>query len=302
MPSVAIAGPSLYKWQGQVLGAQADIAFFGSEKSAAMAITKRCLEEIERLENIFSLYRENSEISRLNRMTKLTAASQDMRILLALSHQIGQATGGAFDPTVQALWRLNRNWIARGFSKNGPPAEVILQALERVDYQQIVVKDGQVSLGEGQSITLNGIAQGYVTDMITALLKQAGWKNVLVNLGEYRAIGGKSAAAAFQVELQNTGIVAELNNAALASSVSKRLVFSPAPEHKIAHLFDPETGKNAHKWRSVHVRHPLASVADGLSTAFSSMPAQSITKCISAYPGTTVWTKSHKNVIDRFES
>ena len=35
------------------------------------------------------------------------------------------------------------------------------------------------------SITLNGIAQGYITDKVTEILANFGISNTLVNMGEY---------------------------------------------------------------------------------------------------------------------
>lgn len=41
----------------------------------------------------------------------------------------------------------------------------------------------------GMQLTLNGIAQGFITDHISTRLKDAGYQHVLVELGETRAIG-----------------------------------------------------------------------------------------------------------------
>ena len=41
------------------------------------------------------------------------------------------------------------------------------------------------------AITLNGIAQGYITDKVGDLLRAAGFEHVLVNMGEQLAIGPK---------------------------------------------------------------------------------------------------------------
>ena len=41
----------------------------------------------------------------------------------------------------------------------------------------------------GMAITLNGIAQGYITDRIATLLQDAGMGDVLLDIGEVRALG-----------------------------------------------------------------------------------------------------------------
>ena len=41
----------------------------------------------------------------------------------------------------------------------------------------------------GMAVTLNGVAQGYITDRVADLLRVRGFDNVLVELGEIRALG-----------------------------------------------------------------------------------------------------------------
>ena len=63
-------------------------------------------DEIERFERIFSLYRSDSEISRLNETGKLIKPSPELRKLVEESQRLGEVSGGAFDISVQPLWRL----------------------------------------------------------------------------------------------------------------------------------------------------------------------------------------------------
>ena len=58
-----------------------------------------------------------------------------------------------------------------------------------VDWRRIVLAADAIRLGHGQRITLNGLAQGYVTDRIADLLRARGFAHVLVDLGEQRALG-----------------------------------------------------------------------------------------------------------------
>jgi FAD:protein FMN transferase len=54
------------------------------------------------------------------------------------------------------------------------------------------VASDRIALGRpGMKLTLNGIAQGYVTDRVAALLAAAGLENVLLDLGEVRGAGGR---------------------------------------------------------------------------------------------------------------
>ena len=53
------------------------------------------------------------------------------------------------------------------------------------------------------SITLNGIAQGYITDKVTELLASFGISNTLVNMGEYRALGSKNNGEDWKIGIRN---------------------------------------------------------------------------------------------------
>src|SRR6056297_2116037 len=54
-----------------------------------------------------------------------------------------------------------------------------------------VRRDGDsIRLAPGQALTLNGMAQGFATDRVRALLRDAGLDRCLVNIGEFAALGG----------------------------------------------------------------------------------------------------------------
>jgi thiamine biosynthesis lipoprotein len=62
--------------------------------------------EIARYENIFSLYRD-SEVTRLNR-DGVVRPSPELVEVVDASQRLGVISGGAFDITVQPLWRTLR--------------------------------------------------------------------------------------------------------------------------------------------------------------------------------------------------
>ena len=76
-------------------------------------LVERSLAEVRRLEAVFSLYREDSALVALNRHGVLVAPPADLVALLAECRRYWELTGGAFDPTVQALWMLYRDHFSR---------------------------------------------------------------------------------------------------------------------------------------------------------------------------------------------
>ena len=64
------------------------------------------------------------------------------------------------------------------------------------------VSDERVALlRHGAAITLNGIAQGYVTDRVVDVLRARGLSTTLVNMGEIRALGARADGTPWRVGL-----------------------------------------------------------------------------------------------------
>ena len=260
-----------------VLGAKADLTFYLADRAAGEQLMARLLQEVERLEQIFSLYRNDSDLSRLNRQGWLAEPPQDLVTLLARSQRFADLTGGAFDVTVQPLWRL----LAQ--SEQRPDRAALKQALDLIDSRAIALSPARVAFAKaGMAVTLNGIAQGYITDRVTTLLKAAGLRSVLVNLGEARALAGPPHKPAWRVGLQDPDKpeklleVLALNNRALATSARPAaLAGSPDPD-RLPNLLDPRRGRAPNRYRSLSVLADDATTADALSTGFSALPPAQI--------------------------
>ncbi len=280
-----------HSWRGTLMGTKAQLTFYGADETAAIEITRKCLAEVRRLENIFSLYQPQSQICALNQSGTLKAPSHDMRQLLSICQQLHRSTKGKFDPSVQPLWALNRDWFSKNPHTDGPPAALIHSKKALIGFDKIHIGSSGIELGEDQAITLNGIAQGYITDRISELLRRAGWSNILVNMGEYYAIGQRPSGSPFKVQLANSDQTIPLANHALASSSNAGFVF-PSSTGRQTHLIDPQTAQSPDIWQNVHVSHPQATICDGLSTAFSAMNAEEIKACLVHFPNASLWVQN----------
>ena len=61
------------------------------------------------------------------------------------------------------------------------------------------VTAGGVTLARGAGLTLNGIAQGYMTDKVTEVLNAEGLRHVLAELGETRALGNHPSGMPWRI-------------------------------------------------------------------------------------------------------
>lgn len=81
---------------------------------------------MRRLERQFSLYQQDSAVCELNRTGVLVAPDADMVLLLQASLGFADLTNGAFDPTVQPLWRLKPSESIRAIvngARNAQPVD-----------------------------------------------------------------------------------------------------------------------------------------------------------------------------------
>lgn len=287
------------EWSGVAMGADARILFNGIDRDTARAAIELIEAEIDRLEDALSLFRRDSELCRLNRDRLLQSPSADLRRALTLAIDTAAASGGLFDPTVQALWEAHVDWFATAPDAGAPPVEVIIQARMAVDWRGVRIDADAIALGQGQRLTLNGLGQGYVIDRIAELLAGRGLKHVLVDLGEQRAIAPRLDGKAWQIARADQAPIA-LRRGALATSEGAGCVLGA--DGAAHHLFDPRSGRSASHWKKVTVHHRSAAVADALSTAFYIATGDEIASLLPRFPGASVWARDRADIDRGFSS
>ncbi len=289
MPGAALAAVPTATWRGLALGAGASITLAGLEQDQAAPLFARIEAELTRLEDIFSLFRPASSLSRLNRDGVLQYPPAEMLEILSLSNAIHTNTGGAFEPSVQPLWSLFADAAAR---ETRPDADAIERARARTGWQYVRFDAARVAFARpGMALTLNGIAQGYITDRIAGLLRAAGLQNVLVDMGELRALGQRPGGGGWRVGLADPagGVlpgVLTLSDRALATSAPGATMLDAAG--RIGHIFDSRTGQPGGVWQQVSVSAPSAALADGLATAFCLLEGAQIQSAAAMFQGVKV--------------
>ena len=269
-------------WRGKALGAIASLSIHHHDRATAERLVRKVVAETERLEQIFSLYRPDSSLSQLNRLGALAAPPADLVTLLERCLVAWELTDGVFDPTVQPLWKLLADHFSRaGADQAGPVPEEIRKSLSLVGFDKVVFDRNRVSFGKrGMALTLNGIAQGYITDRAVDVLRRGGIETSIVDMGEIRALGSKPDGEPWLVGVRGAQFNQEpprsigIVNKAVATSSGKGFAFDTAM--KYTHLLDPRSGSSASGRESVTVIAPDAVSADALSTAFSLMSRDAI--------------------------
>jgi thiamine biosynthesis lipoprotein len=252
------------------MGTGVHLTVLGEDREAAAAAADASLAHMAGLEGLLSRYRTDSEVGRLNASGRVTEASPALLDVLGLADHIHRLGDGAFDVSIQPLLDLYRDRLRR---RAGPPGPAALEeVLERVDQRALWVHGRSVeSHRPGLSITLDGIAKGYVVDRGVAALTERGFANVFVEAGgDLMAAGGKEPGRPWRIGIRGPrpGISIQARfdarNRAVATSGDYMQPFTA--DYAQHHILDPRTGTSAPELASASVVAPDAATADGLAT------------------------------------
>lgn len=231
------------------------------------------VDRVNSLEQLLSVTREDSQVWALNHAGgKSIDAQDDLVNILAAAQNLGYSTGGALDVT---LYPVVRAWGFTTGEYQIPSDETISNLLEKVDYQAVSVREGQVSLPEGMEIDFGAVAKGYAGEVCADLLREMGVTSAILRLGgNIQTVGAKPDGSAYRIGIQNpsgdandnVGILEVIDQAAVTSGGYQR--FFEADGVRYWHIIDPATGAPARSGlTSVTIVADSGTLCDGLSTA-----------------------------------
>jgi thiamine biosynthesis lipoprotein len=255
------------------MGTSVEIAVSQTQAAKAEEGMEAAFREVQRIDLLMSHYREDSEISRVNRDAgkKETKVSPEMLRMIERAIEFSSLSEGAFDITIGPVFRL---WNFR--EGKFPEEKNLRENLKKVGYRQIKIDRSRSSIflqEEGMEIDLGAIAKGYAVDSASAVLKEKGIENFLVNAGgDLKVSGSKEKGVPWIVGIQHprlpSQMVAKLSprQAGVATSGDYKKFFIERGE-RYHHLLNPSTGTPARECQSVTVMAPSAMAADALATA-----------------------------------
>lgn len=241
---------------------------YGSKSESAV---KAAQNEINRLDKLLSVQKENSEIFKLNQSKKMTV-SEDTLTLITRSKGIYTLTDGKFDITCEPLIR---EWgFYSGLENKVPSQKAIETALEGVGAEHIKIKDSTVTLDKNSSLDLGGIAKGYASHKAAEILKEYGVTSALMSLGgNVRAVGSKPDGESWSVAVtdpddnsKSIGTLKISGKAVVTSGGYQRYFEENGQTYH--HIIDTKTGYPADSGlKSVTVVSSDDTLADALSTS-----------------------------------
>jgi thiamine biosynthesis lipoprotein len=145
------------------------------------------VQAIRSVERQMSLFDPDSGLSRLNRNGVLHRPDAHLRTVLHAASQVSQRSGGAFDVSMQPIWRV---WSEAADMGSLPSPRAVQGAQRQVNWRAVEVGTSQIRLNQaGMQLSLNGIAQGYASDLVRASLQAHGIRHALIDAGEVSLLG-----------------------------------------------------------------------------------------------------------------
>lgn len=236
------------------------------EGSQALIAAEQIKAQIQTMDRIWSVFREDSEITALNRDGFITASEDTLRILKE-SVRIFKETKGAFDVTAGSLTKL---WRRAMREERIPNSREIAEALRHTGATDIRVFGNHVKLKTGRSADLGGIAKGYALDCALGLLKETGTEHAILNLGGTIGVTGRPVEIGirnpFDPDGKPVGTLLLDNCCAVTSGSYERYV--RIGDRMFHHIIDPRTGYPSDSGLvSVTLVGRNATVLDAFATA-----------------------------------
>ncbi len=242
------AAPAAQQWKGVAMGIAVSVQYRGS------ADLEPALQAVAAAESALTLWSADSALSQLNREGILKNPPAPLLACLQKSRDLFEASNGLFDPTIHSFLEWARAEYKAGRT---PSQSAITEGLKRVDFNQIDFSESKITMPPGVALSLNAIAQGYLTDLFAENFSATSATSALINFGEYRVLG--SAPWPVEVKGHPHPLTRSL---AVSSGSGQRLSATSAANH----LIDPKTGKSPPPKNVVAVEADQAWLADGLST------------------------------------
>ena len=267
------------------MGSTFEILFPASNRSR-IEVAHRALDEVRRLEDIMTVYRDDSELSRVNREAALKAVevSEELAEVLTLSLEVSRKTEGAFDITSGVL---SQCWGFKDRKGGIPSDEAIRESLTKMGWKFVGLnlESRSVRFGrEGLELNLGSIGKGFALDHAVRMLQNADFGKVLLHAGYSSIIamgdssyqgGGWLVSIRHPVDRDEHLVKLRLRNMALGTSGAGEQFFE-ADDKSYGHVIDPRTGRPAEQNLSASCLAPSAALADALATAFFVMSIDSI--------------------------
>ena len=274
MPISELA-PSLSKKVLKLMGNRFEITVVGDDRLWADKRIDDAVEEIKRIEKLFTTFDESSQTNLINRNAGIAPVKVDREVydLIERSKKISTLTQGAFDITYgsidKRLWNFDKTMTSL------PDAQTAKKLVRLINYQNVILDEKNCSVflkEKGMRIGFGGIGKGYAAEKAKSLLQQKGVKSGIINAaGDLTAWGHQPNGKPWTIGIADPDTkrqafsFLEITNTSIATSGNYEK-FVLIDGKKYSHTIDPKTGLPVRGIKSVTIICPNAEIADAMAT------------------------------------
>lgn len=181
----ADAATRLYSSVHPAMGTEYTLYLYARSCEEAEATAQQAFDEIDRIDELLSHYRDGSELSRINHEAGEHEVTTDPEVFRFLESGFAwsERSAGAFDMTVGKLMKTWGFFNARGAvpsdAELGEARSQVGWEKVRLDRQRRTVR----FLSPGMELDPGGIGKGYAVDRAVRVLSKAGVRTALVSAG-----------------------------------------------------------------------------------------------------------------------
>lgn len=275
-----------------------EVLLHGGRPEVLRAAAEEALDEIERIENLISLYRPQTDIGRINTQAgggPVRVSPETFR-LLECARTLADRTDGAFDVTAGPLVRA---WGFHGGKGRSPEPGAVEDAMGRTGWDRVILDAASYTVRltvAGAMLDLGALGKGYALDRAAERLREVGVESALLHGGTSSivAIGAPPEGAEWPVALAEgpngeQGMIVGLRDETLSVSAGWGRSFVDDEGRSLGHVLDPRTGCPVSGTRMAAVAFPSAADSDALSTALLVLGESGRDRLASRFPGVRIW-------------
>ena len=258
------------------MGCPCEARVEGLPEAVAREALQAAMDEVHRLDLKYSNYRPGNWLDRLlhqARRQRGVEVDAETAALLDLADALHRQSGGRFDLGAEPLARL---WQTR---KTLPRDEELATALKQAGWHRVRWQDGRLRLPAGMRLDFGALVKEYAADRAALVLRRAGARSGLVDLGgDLHVLGPHAGGSAWRAGIRSpaqreTAVVTlGIRRGGLATSGDYERC-SLIDGRRYGHIVDATTGWPVHGLASASVIAPSCLLAGAVSTLALLLPA-----------------------------
>jgi thiamine biosynthesis lipoprotein len=284
-----------YRLQTRLMGSIFELIIGHDHRKDAEHLLQMAVDEISRIEDLLSEFREHTFTSRINASAGIAPVITTPEVygLIERCQRISALTQGAFDITVGPLKKIYR---FKNTEFQLPEKTSIDEALDCTGYRHIQLSPEICSVylpRENMSVSFAAIGKGYAADCVRKLWMENGvLSGVISASGDLCTIGYKADGSPWKIGIADPDRKDAMlfymplkPNASVATSGDYEQYFMHRGI-RYSHNINPVNGKPVTGIKSVSVLSPGAELSDALATAVTIMGVDAGLHMINQLPET----------------